>query len=85
MHEGGFTVQRAEDGELRFFTPRGRHLPALPPPLDLPAEPVRELLCQTEHQAPDISPKTGSPTWDGSVPVDYDTAVQWLLKLDKAS
>jgi len=83
VHEGGFNFKKTEEGELCFHSPDGQRLEATPPPVVLPPRPVEALLDQ--HEALDIDADTGTPTWDGMVPVDYDGAVGWLLELDARS
>jgi len=83
VHEGGFNFKKTEEGELCFHSPDGQRLEATPPPVVLPPRPVEALLDQ--HEALDIDADTGTPTWDGMGPVDYDGAVGWLLELDARS
>ncbi len=83
VHEGGFSFKKTEEGELCFHSPDGQRLEATPPPVVLPPRPVQALLDQNEGL--NIDSETGTPTWDGMVPVDYDAAVDWLLELDVAS
>jgi len=83
VHEGGYSLQKTDEGELCFHSPDGQRLNATPPPIVLPPRPVEALLDQNE--ALDIDAETGTPTWDGMVPVDYDVAVDWLLEIDAAS
>ena len=83
VHEGGFSFKKTEEGELRFSSPDGQRLETMPQPVVLPPRPVQALLDQNEALA--INADTGTPTWDGMVPVDYDMAVDWLLELDARS
>ena len=83
VHEGGYSLNKTDEGELCFHSPDGQRLEATPPPVVLPPRPVEALLDQNE--ALDIDAETGTPTWDGMVPVDYDVAVDWLLEIDAAS
>jgi len=77
VHEGGWTVARAADGELVFTSPAGT---------GLPAEPSREWVDNVltwlrewaEEHALDLGPDTNMPVWDGSKP-DYDWAVGALV------
>jgi len=83
VHEGGYSFKKTDEGELCFHSPNGQRLEATPPPVVLPPRPVQALLDQ--HEALDIDAETGTPTWDGMVPVDYGMAVDWLLELDARS
>jgi len=83
VHEGGFSFKKTEEGELRFRSPDGQRLEATPPPVVLPPRPVEALLDQND--ALNIDADTGTPTWDGMVPVDYAGAVGWLLEFDARS
>jgi len=82
VHEGGFSLKKTEVGELSFRSPEGLQLEHLPPLVVLPPRPVEGLIQQNEELEISIHGETGQPTWDGMVPVDYDTAVEWLLEID---
>ncbi len=82
VHEGGFSLEKTEEGELSFRSPDGLQLEHLPPPVVLPPRPVEGLIQQNKELEISIHGETGQPTWDGMVPVDYDTAVEWLLEID---
>ena len=83
VHEGGFSFKKTEEGELCFHSPDGQRLEATPPPVVLPPRPVAALLEQNDPL--NINAETGTPTWDGMVPVDYAGAVGWLLEFDARS
>jgi len=77
VHEGGWTIARAADGELVFTSPAGA---------GLPAEPSREWLDNIltrlrewaeEHEL-NLGPDSNMPQRDGSKP-DYDWAVSALI------
>jgi hypothetical protein len=77
VHEGGWSIARTAEGELRFTSPAGKPLPAVP------AQPwVDDILrwlqeWSTEHGL-DLGPDSNLPLWDGTRP-DYDLAVAGLL------
>ena len=80
VHEGGFSMDRGEDGAFRFYNPFGESLSPSPPQVSLPRQPVQALLEQ--HQDLDITQDTGRPTWPGVGRVDYGWAVDALLVYD---
>jgi len=82
VHEGGYSLNKTKEGELSFRSPEGLQLEHLPPLVVLPPRPVEGLIQQNEELEISIHGETGQPTWDGMVPVDYDTAVEWLLEID---
>ena len=77
VHEGGWSVSRAEDGDLRFAAPDGRVVPS---------EPAREVVEDglvrlrewAVEQGLNLGPDNNFPQWDGSRP-DYDWAVSAML------
>jgi hypothetical protein len=80
VHEGGWTVSRAEDGTLSFAAPTGQALG--------PAEPrqwERDILTWLREWADEhdvnIGPDSNLPVWDGTRP-DYDWAVAALVGAD---
>jgi len=85
VHEGGYGLKKTKEGELIFRSPEGLKLEDMPLPVVLPPRPVEGLLQQNEELNLSIHGKTGQPTWDGMVPVDYDAAVEWLLEIDATS
>ncbi len=77
MHEEGFRLTRAQDGELCFSTPRGARIPDVPEPPPLPSRPIRSLYARHEEDGVEIGAWTGSSGWDGS-PVGIDE-LNWAL------
>jgi hypothetical protein len=65
VHEEGFQVHRLPDGTLEFRRPDGRPLPDVPPPTDLPADPVEVLRAGHAALGLGIHPRTGCPDWHG--------------------
>ena len=77
VHEGGWSVERMADGELRFRAPDGKEVPAVPASeaSDDAVVWVREW---AEERSLDIGAETNVPLWDGTRP-DYDWAVGMLV------
>ena len=81
VHEGGFSVQRGQDGALSFCAPAGFLLQRQPETVVLEDHPVEALVEEHEALALTITAQTGRPGWDGITPVDHAGAVDWLLEL----
>ena len=75
LHEGGWRMERAEDGTVRIYRPDGTLLPDTPPAATAGPDPVASMLAAQAGVG--IAPDTGQPTWDG-MPVDYDWAASAL-------
>jgi hypothetical protein len=77
VHEGGFGVEIAEDGAVRFTWPNGWPMPqALPmPPLD--ADATATLQRAHEARGLDIDAWTATPRWHGE-PLELGWAVHVL-------
>ena len=72
VHEEGFTVERGQDGELRFRCPHGRPLPDVPRASVLPGDPVRTLRSQHEALGLEMDARATTPGWLGeSLDVGY--------------
>jgi hypothetical protein len=77
LHEGGFTLERRDDGKLLFFRPDGELLPEVPkPPLR-----VRDIEAIVAETGTDVSAETSRSLWDGSR-MDLDMAVGGLMDLN---
>ena len=79
VHEGGFSIERLDEGALHFIGPHGDWVPAtaiIPKPL--PGETVETL---NEANGLDIDELTGQCLWLGDAP-DYGEAVGALMRLD---
>jgi hypothetical protein len=65
VHEEGLQVERESDGEPHFRRPDGRPLPDVPPPSEVPGDPLGVL--RAWHQAPglDLHAHTATPGWLG--------------------
>jgi hypothetical protein len=65
VHEEGYQVARDPDGALRFRRPDGRHLPEVPSPATVPADPVRELRTTHAAQGRHLHARTTCSGWLG--------------------
>ncbi len=77
LHEGGFTLQRRDDGKLLFFRPDGELLPEVPKP---PLQPLA-IEAIVADGGVDVSAETSRSLWDGSR-MDLDMAVGGLMTLN---
>jgi hypothetical protein len=65
VHEEGYQVARDADGELQFRRPDGRPLPAVPPPVGVPADPVEALRVRHRAQGLTLHGRSLTPSWLG--------------------
>jgi hypothetical protein len=65
VHEEGYECERLPDGELRFRHPDGRPLPDVPPPAQVPVDPVRVLQLRHEADGLHVHARTTTPSWLG--------------------
>ena len=77
LHEGGFTLERRDDGKLLFFRPDGELLPEVPKP---PLRP-RDIAAIVADSGADGSAETLRSLWDGSR-MGLDMAVGGLMTLN---
>lgn len=80
LHEEGFQVEREPDGELRFHRPDGRPLPEVPPPIDVPDDPLGVLRAWHEVAGLDLHAHIASPGWLGET-LDVGYAIDVLHPL----
>jgi hypothetical protein len=81
VHEEGFSMELAPDGEARFHRPDGRPLleaPALPV---LAREPVTALVARLASQGVAVDGGATLPDWEGG-PCDYNWEIEWLRSRD---
>src|SRR5258708_2393088 len=81
VHEEGFSMELAPDGEARFYRPDGRPLreaPALPVSA---REPVTALAARLASHGVDVDAGATLPDWWGG-PVDYGWEIDWLRSRD---
>ena len=65
VHEEGYTLDRAPDGELRFRRPNGRLLPEVPRPPAVPDNPIKILRARHEAEGLVLHARTAIPGWLG--------------------
>jgi Domain of unknown function (DUF222)/HNH endonuclease len=65
VHEEGYQVECAPDGELRFRRPDGRRLPEVPPPRAVPGDPVAALRARHHEHGLHLHARTAIPSWLG--------------------
>jgi Domain of unknown function (DUF222)/HNH endonuclease len=82
VHEEGFSMELAPNGEARFYRPDGRPLqeaPALPVSA---REPVTALVARLARHGVDVDAGATLPDWWGG-PVDYAWEIDWLRGSDR--
>jgi hypothetical protein len=77
VHEEGFTMHLAPNGEVRFRRPDGRLLPAAPALPAAPGPPVAALVSRLAGHGVAVDARETCPSWNGG-PVDYNWAIDWL-------
>jgi len=77
VHEGGWSVVRTEEGELRFASPAGEPVAGVPL-LEGIEGTLTWLQEWAEERRLDLGPDANLPLWDGTRP-DYDLAVAGLM------
>jgi 5-methylcytosine-specific restriction endonuclease McrA len=80
VHEEGYQLDRQSDGELRFRRPDGQLLPEVPPPPEIPADPVQILRARHDTQGLRLHARTAIPGWLGE-PLDVGYAIDVLHPL----
>ena len=80
VHEEGYQVERRSDGKLRFRRPDGQLLPEVPPPPEVPADPVQGLRARHEAEGLRLHARTAIPGWLGE-PLDVGYAIDVLHPL----
>jgi hypothetical protein len=65
VHEEGYRIDRPPDGTLRFRRPDGHLLPDVPPPPDLPDDPVQTLRSGHEASGLRLHARTAMRSWLG--------------------
>jgi hypothetical protein len=77
VHEGGWSVERTAEGELRFRAPDGREVTAVPA-REASEDALAFLHEWAEDRSLDLGADTNTPLWDGTRP-DHDWAVAALV------
>jgi hypothetical protein len=80
VHEEGYQIEHAFNGELRFLRPEGWEIPTVPPPTRLFRDPLEELSTLLDEEGVSIDANTGFPTWNGER-LDLNWAVQGYRQL----
>ncbi|MGB5389973.1 MAG: HNH endonuclease, partial [Thermoanaerobaculia bacterium] len=80
VHEEGYQIEHASNGELRFLRPEGWEIPTVPPPTRLFRDPLEELSTLLVEEGVSIDASTGFPTWDGGR-LDLNWAIQGYRQL----
>jgi 5-methylcytosine-specific restriction endonuclease McrA len=65
VHEEGYQLARTPDGALEFRRPDGQLLPEVPPPPEVPADPVKDLRARNDAEGLVLHPWTVTPSWQG--------------------
>jgi hypothetical protein len=65
VHEEGYQVERQPDGALQFRRPNGPLVPEVPPPPEVPADPVKDLRARNEAEGLKLHARTAMPSWQG--------------------
>jgi HNH endonuclease len=81
VHEEGFKMKLAPDGEARFYRPDGRPLPAVPALPTVAGEPVVALVSRLASHGVDVDAGATIPAWWGGS-VDYNWEIEWLRSRD---
>ena len=74
LHEGGYTIEVAHDGELVFLNSKGHVINAVPPVQSISSEPIAMLDARNRAIGVHIDARTGLTCWDGRRP-DFDACV----------
>jgi hypothetical protein len=77
VHEEGFSMELAPDGETRFYRPDGRPFPEAPALPVVGPEPVTALVARLASQEVAVDGHATLPDWWGG-PVDYAWEIDWL-------
>ena len=77
VHEEGFSVELAPDGEARFYRPDGRPLSEAPVLPVSAREPVTALIARLASHGVAVDAGATLPDWWGG-PVDYAWEIDWL-------
>ena len=77
VHEEGFTIHLAPNGEVRFHRPDGRLLPQAPALPVVPKLPAAALVLRLAGHDVAVDARATRPSWNGG-PVDYNWAIDWL-------
>ena len=79
VHEGGFSVVTATDGDISFTDPRSRIIPTGPETRSRGN--VFALMATNQQFGIRITPRTGECRWLGES-MDYSMAIEGIIKLE---
>jgi hypothetical protein len=65
VHEEGYQLDRQPDGALRFRRPDGRLLLEVPPPPEVPVDPVQVPVARHDAEELHLHARTAMPGWMG--------------------
>jgi hypothetical protein len=82
VHEEGFSVELAPNGEARFYRPDGRPMPEAPALPAVAGEPVPALVSRLSSHGVAVDAGETLPAWWGG-PVDYACEIDWLRSHDR--
>jgi len=80
VHEEGYQVARDADGALRFRRPDGRLIAEVPPPVNVPADPIETLRAWHRAQGLTLDSRSLTRSWSGE-PLDLGWAISVLHPL----
>src|SRR5215470_520920 len=80
VHEEGYQVERQPDGELEFRTPYGFLIPDVPPPPNVPDDPMEVIRAQNDAAGLTLDAHTATPGWLGE-PLNVAYAIDVLHPL----
>ena len=81
VHEEGFSMELAPNGEARFYRPDGRLLPEAPALPLVAGEPDTALVARLASHGVAVDASEMLPAWWGG-PVDYAWEIDWLRSRD---
>ena len=76
VHEDGYQVCSDREGQVVFFTPKGRALFEVPESPELPPDPVQELVRGNRERGVAPDDRSGAPRWnrDSDIPWSVEAA-----------
>ena len=87
VHEDGYQVCSDRDGQVVFFTPKGRALFEVPESPELPPDPVQELVRGNRERGVAPDDRSGAPRWnrDSDIPWSVEAAAWDVLDAAQAA
>ena len=84
VHEEGYQCDRQPDGALGFRQPDGHLLPDVPPPPEIPGDPVAVIRARHEASGLGLHARTATPSWLGER-LDVGYAIDVIHPLEAGS